>query len=257
MVDYVYWARVDPLTVEQAARLWANVEPEMPTWVLTSDDKKAVASRLQILKRAIIEGTLQARSHTDDQASVGDHRSCLVQRVDLTAFALSCSEKPNFLFAPGAPSSALLSVLERHITDGSPLLRRSIEDALQRQRERTDNANQAQAGEVDDEGQRALGAEPPGEQPSAEALPLELDDAKTQGVPLQFLMWAVKEKAARGVVLQLRAVEAMKELHELQPKPGRDTVIGWVRKLPENWRAMPGTSEAVTSRKSNQSTGRK
>jgi len=83
-------------------------------------------------------------------------------------------------------------------------------------------------------------------EPSAEALPPELYDAKTRGAPLQFLMWAVKEKAAHGVVLQMRAVDAMKEL---QPKPGRDTVIGWVRKLPESWRAKPGTSEAVMSRK--------
>jgi len=173
MVDYVYWATVDPLTVEQAARLWANVEPEMPTPVLASNDKKAVASRLQILKRAILEGTLRALSHTDDQASVGDQRSCLVQRVDLTAFARSRGEKPNFLFAPGAPSGVLLSEIERHITDGSPLLQRAIEDALRRQRERTDNTNQ---------GAVADGA--PGTQPSGRiqrsrgaAMPRDGDDA--------------------------------------------------------------------------------
>lgn len=150
MVDYVYWATVDPLTVEQAARLWVNVEPEMPTRVITSNDKKAVASRLQILKRAIIEGTLRAQFHTDDQASVGDHRSCLVQRVDLTAFALSRNEKPNFLFAPGATASVLFSEIEHLITDGSPLLQRAIEDALRRQRGRTGNTNQG-AGEVVDD----------------------------------------------------------------------------------------------------------
>jgi hypothetical protein len=173
MVDYVYWATVDPLTVEQAARLWANVEPEMPTRVLASNDKKAVASRLQILKRAIIEGTLRAQSHTDDQASVGDHRSCLVQRVDLTAFALSRSEKPNFLFAPGAPSIALLSELEHLITDGSPLLQRAIEDALRRRRERTGNTNQGAVADVE-----------PGTQPSGRiqrsrgaAMPRDGDDA--------------------------------------------------------------------------------
>jgi hypothetical protein len=150
MVDYVYWATVDPLTVDQAARLWVNVEPEMPTQVLASNDKKAVAARLQILKRAIIEGTLRAQSHTDDQASVGDHRSCLVQRVDLTAFARSRGEKPNFLFAPGAPFSVLLSEIEHLIADGSPLLQRAIEDALRKQRGRTGNTNQG-AGEVVDD----------------------------------------------------------------------------------------------------------
>ena len=76
---------------------------------------------------------------------------------------------------------------------------------------------------------------------SAEALPPELDDAKTQGAPRQFLMWAVKEEAAHGVVKQNRAVKAMRtDVMKTKP-PGRDRVIKWVRALPEEWKAKRGT----------------
>jgi len=190
MVDYVYWATVDPLTVEQAARLWANVEPEMPTRVLISNDKKAVASRLQILKRAIIEGTLRVQSHTDDQASVGDHRSCLVQRVDLTAFALSRSEKPNFLFAPGAPSGVLLSEIEHLIADGSPLLQRAIEDALRRQRGRTGNTNQG-AGEVVDAMHEVQPA--PSAEVGAGKLSADLSESRGEGLHRRIREWKAGE----------------------------------------------------------------
>jgi hypothetical protein len=97
MVDYATWADVDPLTVEQAAYLWAGVE--WTGWTPKSkEEQAAVRPRLQMLLNAVASGELPV-SHTANKHSTdGDYNKSLVRRDDLTAFAIKRKQHPPFLF---------------------------------------------------------------------------------------------------------------------------------------------------------------
>ena len=98
MVDYAAWASADPLTVEQAAQLWAGIDPASPLLTQTDEHRAAVAPRLQMLEGAIATGALAADTSTNAFALIGDHKRSLVRREDLRTFAISRGERPAFLF---------------------------------------------------------------------------------------------------------------------------------------------------------------
>jgi len=98
MIDISAWALADPLTVEQAACLWANVDPSSSSPFLASPETAAIAPRRQMLTGAIASGELKADTKTNVMASIGDHKKSLVTRADLMAFAESRKERPAFLF---------------------------------------------------------------------------------------------------------------------------------------------------------------
>ncbi len=98
MVDYAAWASADPLTVEQAAQLWAGVDPSSSFLTRTREQQAAVAPRLQMLEGAIATGALPADARTNAFAPIGDHKRSLVRREDLMSFAISRGERPGFLF---------------------------------------------------------------------------------------------------------------------------------------------------------------
>lgn len=98
MVDYAAWAAADPLTVEQAAQLWAGIDPASPLWTQTAEQRAAVTPRLQMLEGAIATGAVAADTKTNVFAPIGDHERSLVRRADLQAFAISRGERPGFLF---------------------------------------------------------------------------------------------------------------------------------------------------------------
>jgi hypothetical protein len=102
MVDYAAWASADTLTVEQAAYLWAGIDPSSSSsfWTLTSHERAAVAPRLQMIQGAIAAGELAADSSTNAYAAVGNFVSSLVRRGDLMKFAEARGERPAFLFPP-------------------------------------------------------------------------------------------------------------------------------------------------------------
>lgn len=98
MVDYASWAGADPLTVEQAAHLWAGVDPSLSVFLFSQADRAAVAPRLQMILGAVVSGALKADASTNYMSSIGDHKLSLVGRADLMAFARTRGEKPAFLF---------------------------------------------------------------------------------------------------------------------------------------------------------------
>jgi len=110
MVDFVSWALADPLTAEQAAHLWAGVDPSSASGLPMSERNPAVAPYFQMLAGAISSGQLRADTSTNPMASIGAHKQTLIKRADLIAFANSKNEHPAFLFdtmqtAPGAATT--------------------------------------------------------------------------------------------------------------------------------------------------------
>jgi hypothetical protein len=111
MVDYIAWSGADPLTVEQAAHLWAGVDPSLSMFHTSKEEKAAVAPRLQMIVGAIVRGALKANASTNPRSSMGNHDASLVAREDLMVFARALGEKPAFLFdtmlneVPKAPPS--------------------------------------------------------------------------------------------------------------------------------------------------------
>jgi hypothetical protein len=97
MVDYALWLSADPLTGEQAARLWAGIDPSTPLYKLTPEQNAALLARLQMITGNIITGALKADISTNGFALIGIHEKSLVSRADLKAFALSRDERPAFL----------------------------------------------------------------------------------------------------------------------------------------------------------------
>jgi hypothetical protein len=102
MVDYAAWANADTLTVEQAAYLWAGMDPSSLE-TLTSHQRSAVGPFLQMIQGAIAAGELAADSRLNAFAAVGNFASSLVGRGDLMKFAEARGERPSFLFYPPAP----------------------------------------------------------------------------------------------------------------------------------------------------------
>jgi hypothetical protein len=111
MVDYLAWASADPLTVEQAAHLWAGIDPSFSDFHKSQADHAAVAPRLQMITGAVVRGVLKADTSTNLRSRIGDHKLSLVGRADLIVFARTLGEKPFFLFdtmlseVPKAPAS--------------------------------------------------------------------------------------------------------------------------------------------------------
>jgi hypothetical protein len=103
MVEYATWVKVDPLTVKQAARLWAGLDP---TALLYSGESARLAPRLQMLIGAIKRGVLPADHTRNALAPSGYYEQSEVSRSDLRAFAESIGERPAFLFwvEPIAPT---------------------------------------------------------------------------------------------------------------------------------------------------------
>jgi len=99
MVDYAAWASVELLTVEQAAHLWAGVDPSSASDPLRpAQQKSAVAPKIQQISGAIVSGALNANTSTNPLSSIGQHNGTLVRRADLITYALAIGEKPAFLF---------------------------------------------------------------------------------------------------------------------------------------------------------------
>ena len=88
------WADVDAMTVEQAAYLWAGLEPGSFSFA----SQTAIAPRLAMLTAAIEKGELQADLRPNLLASYGNHERSVVTREALVAFATKRGLRPPFLF---------------------------------------------------------------------------------------------------------------------------------------------------------------
>jgi hypothetical protein len=116
MVDYIVWGMADPLTVEQAAWLWAGIDPSSSLLLKQLPaERAAIAPRLQMLTGAIASGELRANTEINPLHKIGDHSKSLVKRVDLMALAESRGERPAFLF-----DTMLKSVAEAPKSDPAP-----------------------------------------------------------------------------------------------------------------------------------------
>lgn len=104
MVDYKVWSVADPLTIEQAACLWADADPSENSFLRSPQEKSQVAARMQMLSGAISKGVLKVDDSANALRVIGDHKSNLVLRETLEAFAVSIGERPAFLFNTMMPS---------------------------------------------------------------------------------------------------------------------------------------------------------
>ena len=107
MVDYLAWSKADPLTAEQAARLWAEVDPSTPSYELNPAQGAAIAARLQMLAGKITVGVLKADTRANALAFIGRHETSLILRSELKALAAALHERPAFLFAEEASKSGV------------------------------------------------------------------------------------------------------------------------------------------------------
>jgi len=108
MIDYLAWAKADPLTVEQAARLWAEVDPSTPIYKWTPAQSAAIAACLQMLCGRIKIEELKADHRANSLSFIGRYESSLILRSDLKALAVRLDERPAFLFAEAASKSGVL-----------------------------------------------------------------------------------------------------------------------------------------------------
>lgn len=115
MVDYVAWGMADPLTVEQAACLWAGVNPSNMLLLLRPDSEwSAVAPCLQMLTGAIVSGELTADPSPNPKSFIGNHDKSMVRRADLMVLAESRDQCPPFLYdtmlKPGAEDASVVNM---------------------------------------------------------------------------------------------------------------------------------------------------
>ena len=96
--DLSHWGLVDTLTAEQAACLWAGVDPSENIFVRSSSDKSRLDAILQLLSAAIQTGRLPADSSRNSLSMIGNYSTSLVTRDDLKALASAKGERPAFLF---------------------------------------------------------------------------------------------------------------------------------------------------------------
>jgi hypothetical protein len=96
------WMSVDLFTVNQAAALWAGVDPAK-LWPLDSFNPSEYVATKQMLTAAIVTGQLPADTSTNAFVIIGDHSETLVSRVNLEAFARGKNQFPAFLFDTLAP----------------------------------------------------------------------------------------------------------------------------------------------------------
>jgi hypothetical protein len=94
------WSSVDQFTVQQAAALWAGIDPAVvsSTFGMSDDEKSRLAARQQMLEGAVMDSKLQARSDHNAWARIGNHDKSLVSRDALIEFAKQKNERPKFLF---------------------------------------------------------------------------------------------------------------------------------------------------------------
>jgi len=100
------WSCVDPLTVIQAAYLWAGLEPAEHNWIVAREHRSAVAPLLQMLASGIMNGELRADTRPNPLASIGTHNTSLVRRADLISFAVGRGQRPPFLFAEASTAAS-------------------------------------------------------------------------------------------------------------------------------------------------------
>lgn len=108
MVDYKAWGTVDPISVEDAAYLWAGIDPSTYSFSLTTEQRGAFTARLKMLTVRIQSKTLSANTDSNPAAFIGVHDKSLVARADLRIVASALGERPAFLFfnePPDGPAS--------------------------------------------------------------------------------------------------------------------------------------------------------
>ena len=89
---------VDTFTVEQAACLWAGVNPSKSSYSRSEAESDRLAPILQLLSAAIQAGQIPADSSTNSLVLIGNYSKSLVTRDDLKALANSKGQRPTFLF---------------------------------------------------------------------------------------------------------------------------------------------------------------
>ena len=91
--NYDAWKQIDPLTIHQAACLWAEIEPTGHF----SDAPEQARARLLMLTQAVQNNRLEA-DRNFEMASTPGHPSHVVCQKDLVAFAEEIDDRPRFLF---------------------------------------------------------------------------------------------------------------------------------------------------------------
>jgi len=98
--NYPLWSSVDHFTIEQAAALWAGIDPAMASssFKMGESEISRFTARKQMLVGAVMDSTLQVQSAHNTWARLGDHDKSLVSRNALVEFAIRKNERPSFLF---------------------------------------------------------------------------------------------------------------------------------------------------------------
>jgi hypothetical protein len=120
------WMWVDMFTVDQAAALWCNFDPDEAARHSTKKPPELSAAK-QMLTSGILSRELQADSSMNFFHRVGDFAQSYVSRADLEAFARKRNLYPAFLFDTLAPfgdqNRASPSVILPPASNSSPPLR--------------------------------------------------------------------------------------------------------------------------------------
>jgi hypothetical protein len=111
-MDLAAWFLVDSFTVDQAARLWAGVDPAKNTFQLTAEEQTRIAPKKQMLVAAIMSGVLPAQVNHNAMRIIGNHDTSVVGRSDLEEFARTKQDFPPFLFDTLFPTGVLGQVVE-------------------------------------------------------------------------------------------------------------------------------------------------
>lgn len=92
------WLHVDHFTVDQAAALWADIDPSTFNVVQNVDKNPRTAAIKQMIVGAIMSGKMPHDASANIMASIGTHGTTLVSRDALKALAVSKGTRPKFLF---------------------------------------------------------------------------------------------------------------------------------------------------------------
>ena len=117
--DLSRWMMVDTLTVEQAACLWAGIDPSKNRYAMTAAEASRFAPILQAISASVQSGRLPADASANSLSMIGGHESSLVTRDDLMIFASAKGERPAFLFdtlIPDAAANELPAVVDPQTT---------------------------------------------------------------------------------------------------------------------------------------------
>ena len=118
--DLSRWVMVDTLTVEQAACLWAGIDPSKDRYARTAAEASRIAPFLQAISASVQSGRLPADASANYcTPAIGNHASSLVTREDLIIFASAKGERPAFLFdtlIPNAAANELPAVVDPQTT---------------------------------------------------------------------------------------------------------------------------------------------